>query len=85
LPVQTTLLTSAFTRERATAIGVYNFFRYLGMAAGPIVGSLLYTLGGIPLLFGFAAVLFAAVVLFARGRLLGKRGKRGGTEKPSFQ
>jgi multidrug resistance protein len=71
LPVQTTLLTSAFTRERATAIGVYNFFRYIGMAAGPIVGSVLYAIGGIPLLFGFAAVVFAAVVLFARQRLIG--------------
>lgn len=66
LPVQTTLLTEVFVRDRATAVGVYNFFRYMGMAAGPLVGSLLYHLGDIPLLFGFSAGIFAVAVLFAR-------------------
>jgi hypothetical protein len=36
------------------------------MAAGPLVGSLLYHLGDIPLLFGFSAGIFAIAVLFAR-------------------
>ncbi|KEO84996.1 MFS transporter [Tumebacillus flagellatus] len=69
LPVQTTLLTGAFLRERATAIGVYNFFRYMGMAAGPMVGTLLYGSGNIPLLYGVAAVLFALTVWLASQRL----------------
>jgi MFS transporter, DHA1 family, multidrug resistance protein len=66
LPVQTTLLTDVFIRDRATAVGVYNFFRYMGMAAGPLLGSWLYHLGDIPLLFGCSAVFFACAVLFAR-------------------
>ncbi|WP_380027915.1 MFS transporter [Effusibacillus consociatus] len=70
LPVQTTLLTEPFLRQRATAIGVYNFFRYMGMAAGPLIGSFLYRWGEIPLLFGFAAAAFAGIVLFARRQLL---------------
>lgn len=65
LPVQTTLLARAFTQNRATAIGVYNFFRYLGMAAGPIFGSVFYQLGN-RVEFLFAAFLFALTVLFAR-------------------
>ncbi|GIM45159.1 MFS transporter [Collibacillus ludicampi] len=70
LPVQTTLLTEFFTRQRATAIGVYNFFRYMGMASGPFIGSYLYQLGHIPLLYGFAALVFFAVVLYTRRQLM---------------
>ena len=65
LPVQTTLLTGAFMAKRATAIGMYNFFRYLGMAAGPLLGTPLFNDGGLTLLYGFAAAFFAAVVWFA--------------------
>jgi DHA1 family bicyclomycin/chloramphenicol resistance-like MFS transporter len=72
LPVQTTLLTEFFVRERATAIGVYNFFRFIGMAAGPFVGSFLYQEGQIPLLYGFAALAFFSVVLYARRCLTGR-------------
>lgn len=71
LPVQTTLLTEPFVRERGTAVGVYNFSRYMGMGAGPLIGSLLYHWGEIPLLFGFAAVVFAGVAGFAGKRLFG--------------
>ncbi|MGB8956807.1 MAG: MFS transporter [Tumebacillaceae bacterium] len=69
LPVQTTLLTEAFVGKRATAIGMYNFFRYLGMAAGPLLGTPLFNTGGLTLLYGFATAFFAAVVWFA-GMLL---------------
>ncbi|MFC7441499.1 MFS transporter [Laceyella putida] len=72
LPVQTTLLTIPFVKERATAIGAYNFFRYLGMAAGPMIGSFLYHLGGMRILFSFVALLFAGAVWFARRQLLHK-------------
>jgi predicted MFS family arabinose efflux permease len=64
LPVQTTLLSGAFVQERATAMGVYNFFRYIGMGAGPMVGTVLYR-GGVVTLYGVAAVLFALTVFFA--------------------
>jgi MFS transporter, DHA1 family, multidrug resistance protein len=63
-PVQTTLLANKFRQNRATAMGVYNFFRYLGMAAGPMVGALLYPLGN-QMEFLFAALVFAFTVVFA--------------------
>lgn len=70
LPVQTTLLTEQFVRGRATAIGVYNFCRYMGMGAGPLVGSFLYRTGNVAILFGFAAAVFAGAAWFARQRLI---------------
>ncbi|MCQ6264200.1 MFS transporter [Fictibacillus sp. WQ 8-8] len=69
LPVQTTLLARAFQHNRATAIGVYNFFRYLGMAAGPMIGSMFYKVGN-RAEFLFASFLFAAAVFFAGRQFL---------------
>jgi MFS family permease len=39
LPVQTAMLVSLFKEERATAVGLYNFSRFAGAAAGPLVGG----------------------------------------------
>lgn len=64
LPVQTTLLADEFHHNRATAMGVYNFFRYLGMAAGPMVGAIFYQFG-YRVEFIFAGSIFACAVLFA--------------------
>ena len=41
MPTHTTLLTEKFVQERATAIGIYNFIRYLGMGTGPLIGGFL--------------------------------------------
>ncbi|MDP4163929.1 MAG: MFS transporter [Bacillota bacterium] len=74
LPVQTTMLTLEFQANRATATGAYNFFRYMGMAFGPIVGSLLVQMGGYNLLYGFADAAFLGLSL-----LLSKRFLKGNT------
>jgi DHA1 family bicyclomycin/chloramphenicol resistance-like MFS transporter len=73
LPVQTTLLTYAFQANRSTAIGVYNFFRYMGMAFGPMVGSALFTLGGYVLVYGFADIVFLACALLLTVRVMRMR------------
>uniref|UniRef100_UPI003F495CFE MFS transporter n=1 Tax=Cupriavidus yeoncheonensis TaxID=1462994 RepID=UPI003F495CFE len=39
LPVQTAMLVNLFKEERATAVGLYNFCRFTGAAAGPLVGG----------------------------------------------
>lgn len=64
LPVQTTLLTNVFSSNRATAMGLYNFFRFMGMAAGPMVGTFFFNIGN-RLEFVFAGIAFAAAVGFA--------------------
>ncbi|MDR6550290.1 multidrug resistance protein [Paenibacillus qinlingensis] len=76
LPVQTTLLTSTFSHNRATAVGAYNFFRYMGMAVSPIVGSLFYPIGGYVLLFGFIIVIYLAYALLLSRRQLGAHANR---------
>jgi MFS family permease len=72
LPVQTTILTDQFKHARSTAVGIYNFFRFIGMGLGPLIGSVLYHVGKLPLLFGFAAGMFALIVWYARKNLAAK-------------
>ncbi|PWV89413.1 multidrug resistance protein [Paenibacillus cellulosilyticus] len=75
MPVMPTLLSAEFVQERATAMGVYNFVRYLGMAAAPMIGSVLYLVGGTDLLIGVTAVFVGAVVIVTR-QLLPSKGKQ---------
>lgn len=60
-----TLLSEEFVKERATANGVYNLVRYLGMATSPMLGSLLYSYGGVTLLIGCTALLVGMAVVFS--------------------
>lgn len=64
LPVQTTLLSNTFAHVRATAVGIYNFFRFMGIAISPIIGGVIYQWGKEWLLFGFVSALFASCVWF---------------------
>jgi len=66
LPVQTSLLMDLYQHNRATAVGSYNFFRFMGMATGPVLGSWLYQDGNLGLLYGFAAAAFLMAVFHAR-------------------
>lgn len=81
VPVQTTLLTGAFSKNRATAVGAYNFFRYMGMAFSPILGSLFYHVGGYVLLFGLIMIVYLAYALLLSRRLLGTQAKSPSLEK----
>ncbi|ERI08591.1 MFS transporter [Aneurinibacillus aneurinilyticus] len=65
MPIQSRLLTDEFLHERATAISMYNFVRYIGMAIGPIAGSFLVQGGNFFLPFSFAALLFGGAILFS--------------------
>ena len=68
LPVQTSLLMDLYQHNRATAVGSYNFFRFMGMATGPVLGSWLYQDGNLGLLYGFAAAAFLLAVSHAQMR-----------------
>ncbi|TCD22824.1 MFS transporter [Pseudomonas sp. IC_126] len=68
LPVQTSLLMDLYPNNRATAVGSYNFFRFMGMATGPVLGSWLFQHGHLGLLYGFAAAVFLVAVLHAQRR-----------------
>jgi multidrug resistance protein len=73
LPVQTALLTQEFQRNRATAIGAYNFFRYMGMAVGPMLGSFLFHVGNYNLVYGFIDVVLLVFAFIMRKILLSKQ------------
>jgi MFS transporter, DHA1 family, multidrug resistance protein len=73
LPVQTALLTQEFQTNRATAIGAYNFFRYMGMSVGPILGSFLFHLGSYNLVYGFVAIILLAFAIIMSNQLLMKQ------------
>lgn len=75
MPTMPTLLSAEFVQERATAMGIYNFVRYLGMAAAPMIGSVLYPLGGIALLIGVTAA-FVGVIVIATRQLLPLKNKQ---------
>lgn len=64
LPVQTTLLADAFPVSRATAMGLYNFFRFIGMAAGPMIGTIFFHIGD-RVEFLFAGFAFGCAVAVA--------------------
>jgi len=41
LPVQSTILVNLFQQQKATAVGLYNFSRFIGAAIGPLIGGLI--------------------------------------------
>ncbi|MGW5664008.1 MFS transporter [Streptomyces sp. NPDC003758] len=51
--------------RRGRAFGSYGFFKSIGYTAGPLLGSLLVAVGGLPLLFTAMAALAAAVAVWA--------------------
>ncbi|MES9664507.1 MFS transporter [Bacillus nitratireducens] len=64
MPTHTTLLTEEFVQERATAIGMYNFIRYLGMGTGPLVGGFLLFNQNYFWIFFIGAIMFLLVILY---------------------
>lgn len=78
LPVQTTLLTEEFVETRATATGIYNLVRYLGMACGPLAGSFILGIGGYSLLFAAAAAALLGSTVFLFRRLSGRNAQASG-------
>jgi DHA1 family bicyclomycin/chloramphenicol resistance-like MFS transporter len=64
LPLQTTLLANELPHHRATSTGVYNFFRYVWMTIGPVVGTYFFYRIGFRLEFYAAALIYACSLLF---------------------
>ncbi|TPV45694.1 MFS transporter [Bacillus dicomae] len=64
MPTHTTLLTEEFVQERATAIGMYNFIRYIGMGTGPLVGGFLVFNQNYFWIFFLGAIMFLLVILY---------------------
>ncbi|WP_342553408.1 MFS transporter [Paenibacillus sp. FSL R7-0652] len=71
LPVQITILADEMPNHRASATGVYNFFRYVWMTIGPIAGTFFYRFG-YKIEFLVFVLIFVAVLFFMCSRFFGR-------------
>ncbi len=70
LPAQSTLLVGLFSADRATAMGLYNFARFAGAAAGPLLGAVVVdAFGNATMLGSLALLLLAAAYVIGRSGL----------------
>ncbi|KJJ40436.1 MFS transporter [Bacillus subtilis] len=60
-PLYSTMITNEFEHNRGSAIGMFNFIRYTGMAAGPMISAYLLTLMPSAMSFGLLGLVFAAL------------------------
>ncbi|MGM0949868.1 MAG: MFS transporter [Bacillota bacterium] len=60
-PLYSTMITNEFEHNRGSAIGVFNFIRYTGMAAGPMVPAYLLHLMPSAMSFGLLGLVFAVL------------------------
>jgi MFS family permease len=71
LPVQTAMLVGLFKEERATAVGLYNFSRFAGAAAGPLVGGWFEMASGTAAVFLVLGLLLVAAAALVQRNLQG--------------
>lgn len=62
LPAQTTVIVNLFQDEKGTAMGTYNFLRFSGAGVGPLLGAIIYNIGGD---FALYLSLFALLLISA--------------------
>ncbi|WII38253.1 MFS transporter [Paenibacillus thiaminolyticus] len=68
-PLFATMISNEFEAQRGSALGLFNFIRYVGMAAGPITGGWLLAWLSATAVFALFGILVAAVAWLALGRL----------------
>ncbi|MFT8322141.1 MAG: MFS transporter [Bacillus sp. (in: firmicutes)] len=70
-PLYGTIITNEFKNNRASAMGMFNFIRYVGMSVGPIVSGFLLNKFPSIIVFGMFGVVFAllALIIWTGGNL----------------
>ena len=63
LPAQTTAIVNLFKHEKGTAVGVYNFIRFMGASVGPIAGEAIRNMYGDRVLFCSLGVMLMIAAL----------------------
>jgi MFS transporter, DHA1 family, multidrug resistance protein len=71
LPVQTSMLVDLFKEERATAVGLYNFSRFAGAAAGPLIGGWVEMAANTAAAFLVLGLLLSAAALIVHRNIAG--------------
>ncbi|MDB5761041.1 MAG: hypothetical protein JWQ21_36 [Herminiimonas sp.] len=65
MPVQSTILVNLFQQQKATANGLYNFFRFTGAAIGPLAGGFIvmkYTVNSVFLILAVLLTIAAFII-----------------------
>lgn len=68
LPAQTTAIVNLFQEEKGTAMGTYNFLRFSGAGVGPLLGAIIFNIGG-----DFALYLSLCLFMMIAAYLIQKR------------
>lgn len=67
-PLFSTMISSEFEEQRASALGIYNLIRYIGMSAGPLICGLVIVMLGSSIGFAAFGVLFAVLTIWMVNR-----------------
>ncbi|MCM3691091.1 MFS transporter [Neobacillus niacini] len=64
LPSQSAAILKLFPEEKGTSIGFFNFIRFTGSAVGPLLGAVIYKLGGeFPLYLTLSTLLLITAIV----------------------
>jgi len=63
-PLYSTMISSEFEEQRASALGLYNLIRYVGMSAGPLICGLIIVNFGSRMTFAAFGVLFVVLSIW---------------------
>ncbi|EJW16356.1 MFS transporter [Paenibacillus alvei] len=68
-PLFSTMVSNEFEEQRASALGIYNLIRYIGMSAGPLICRLVIAMLGSSIGFAAFGVLFAILTIWGVNRI----------------
>ncbi|MEW9106769.1 MFS transporter, partial [Paenibacillus sp.] len=68
-PLFSTMVSNEFEEQRASALGIYNLIRYIGMSAGPLICGLVIAMLGSSIGFAAFGVLFAILTIWGVNRI----------------
>lgn len=68
-PLYSTMISSEFEEQRASALGLYNLIRYVGMSAGPLICGLIIVNFGSSMTFAAFGVLFVVLSIWMVKRM----------------
>ncbi|TWK99791.1 hypothetical protein CHCC20325_1243 [Bacillus licheniformis] len=62
-PLFSTMMANEFEENRGSAMGMFNFIRYTGMACGPVISGMLLGMSSSVFVFGCFGIVYAAAAL----------------------
>lgn len=79
------MMANEFEENRGSAMGMFNFIRYTGMACGPVISGMLLGMSSSVFVFGCFGIVYAAARLFddrGHAESTTQRRRKNQTKKP---